>query len=587
MSERRIVVVTPWYPWPEQPFAGVFVHDTVRALGLSGPTPAVVHVNNVAPERVTPPSRTVVDGVEVLRIDVATPAEGISRSQMGVNQREALRRYAMDELSAADTVHAHVGIPAAWAVSGLLGRHQRLVVTEHASYLRRELNHARGRAMYAEVVARADALLTVSEVEAARIRSAFPHSRDKVVAWGNPVREIQLSSPHPVAEHLDNWLFVGRVAVQKGVFELLEAFALWREERPDATLTIVGDGPAFQDVEATVAQLGLETSVRLEGAKPADSIAEYFAAADALVHLSYLETFGLTVLEALLAELPVLVTRCGGPQETTAHAQLAGLVRTVKVQTAPERVVEALIELEGTSIVADRVEVRNNIIDRFGPTSYGARLRAVLEGGPAWEPIADDRPHLFAPTRSARAHKRVLALAPRALQTDIKLTVLTTQRSSLSALDPRVRIIDVSRTVAMHPLHLPERVLLFAIPERLLRGARSLLEMLTRSGGPGRIGHRLEVMITGLERRHARLARAVRHRVLERFVYSYLDPWLFAGAWEKVVLEQVDLTDIDAFVTTDNDARPLLWRLGRRKPEIPMIGVPDEQMLKGLTRRLR
>lgn len=585
MTEARIVVVTPWYPTPDHEFAGIFVKDAVLTLAETGPLPLVVHVNNIAPEMAQPPQRTTVDGIDVLRIDVPTAAT-TSRQEMGRRQREALRAHALDEIHAADTVHAHVGIPAAWAVSGLLRESQRLVVTEHASYLRRELSHDAGRQMYRAVMDRAAAVLAVSDGEAGRIRRAFPEYRHKAVSWGNPVREPERSTPHSVSATLDHWLFVGRLAERKGVLELIEAFAAWHAERPSATLTVVGGGPEADAMRDLAHELEVLDAVRFEGPQPSTRVGSYFAEADVLVHLSHVETFGLTVLEALMAELPVLVTRCGGPQETTATAQVAGLVRTIKVQSPPERVVEAMLELETTSVGADRAAIREEVVERFGTQNFGSRLRRVLNGGPAWDPRPAHRPHLLAVARSSKGHKRLARLSVDVLRTQTGLTVLSPSTGSITGLDPRISIIDVGRTVARHPLHLPERVLVFAVPQRILKGVRGVLGLARRAGAPASLVTRAEALTEGVERKHRRLAHGIRHRVLERFLYSYLDPWLLADRWQEILESQVDFADVDALVVTDNDTRPLLWRLARKYPDIPIIGIPDVRALESMTRRL-
>src|SRR5690606_14694221 len=217
--------------------------------------------------------------------------------------------------------------------------------------------------------------------------------------------------------------------------------------------------------------------------------------------------------------------------------------------------------------------------------SFGTRLRRVLDGGPAWDPLPPDRPRLFAVARSARGHQRLARLSVDALRTQTGLTVLSPSTSTINGLDPRITIIDVGRTVARHPLHLPERVLVFALPQRILRALRALVRLAGRAGAPEGATGRASAFLDRVERKHKKIAHGIRHRVLERFLYSYLDPFLLADRWEQITEANVDLDEIDALVVTDNDTRPLLWRLARRYPDIPIIGIPDIHTLEGMTRR--
>ena len=63
-------------------------------------------------------------------------------------------------------------------------------------------------------------------------------------------------------------LYVGRVVREKGLIDLLNAFALLAPRRPDLSLVFVGDGTARAECEAIAARIGAQ--VRLAGARPLD-----------------------------------------------------------------------------------------------------------------------------------------------------------------------------------------------------------------------------------------------------------------------------------------------------------------------------
>jgi glycosyltransferase involved in cell wall biosynthesis len=109
-------------------------------------------------------------------------------------------------------------------------------------------------------------------------------------------------------------LFVGRLSVEKGAMDLVEAWQ--RANRPDAVLVLVGPdmpghpwdvgGPA----RAWVAIEGLGDRVLFEG--PASDTSRFYRAADLFVQPSHFEAFGSSAVEAMASGLPVVSSGVGG-----------------------------------------------------------------------------------------------------------------------------------------------------------------------------------------------------------------------------------------------------------------------------------
>jgi len=81
------------------------------------------------------------------------------------------------------------------------------------------------------------------------------------------------------------------------------------------TLVMCGDGPERVDAEALAVRLGVAESVKFVGKQPQSQIREYLSVADLLLLPSQSESFGLTALEAMACEVPVIATRVGGIPE--------------------------------------------------------------------------------------------------------------------------------------------------------------------------------------------------------------------------------------------------------------------------------
>ncbi len=120
------------------------------------------------------------------------------------------------------------------------------------------------------------------------------------------------------------WLFVGRVVANKGFHDLLAAFAVFRGlEGDQARLVLVGSGGGGAyggAVRALGDVLGLGGSVVWAGSVPGGVLGGWYRAADVLVCLSDHEGFGVSLVEAMAAGLPVVAFDAGAVGETLGGA---------------------------------------------------------------------------------------------------------------------------------------------------------------------------------------------------------------------------------------------------------------------------
>jgi glycosyltransferase involved in cell wall biosynthesis len=123
-----------------------------------------------------------------------------------------------------------------------------------------------------------------------------------------------------------DWLFVGRLVPSKGQHELVKA--LWAYRRlydPEARLHLVGSAPSkryLAALRAFIADLGLARAVRVAGEVSDASLAAHFQAADVYVSLSVHEGFGVPLLEAMAAGVPVVARAHGAVAGTVGPAGL-------------------------------------------------------------------------------------------------------------------------------------------------------------------------------------------------------------------------------------------------------------------------
>lgn len=116
-------------------------------------------------------------------------------------------------------------------------------------------------------------------------------------------------------------LFMGRLVYEKGVQHLIGAMPKIIEHYHDAKLVIAGKGGMIDELKAEVNALGLGNKVCFAGYLNGKDVGKMYKAADISVFPSTYEPFGIVALEAMLAEVPIVVSDIGGLNEIVDHRE--------------------------------------------------------------------------------------------------------------------------------------------------------------------------------------------------------------------------------------------------------------------------
>lgn len=180
------------------------------------------------------------------------------------------------------------------------------------------------------MVRRADALLANSYFGAARLRAAY--GRDAtVITHGADFAPASMEQARAVRTHyaLDDkfvLLTVNFLHPRKRIDLFLRAFAELRPRMPHAVALVVGAGPENDALQKLARELQLADTVRFTGFVPDDALPAFYAASDVYAHTCKNESFGLSVLEASAAGLPVVAVNEGGPREILCDGETGLLV---------------------------------------------------------------------------------------------------------------------------------------------------------------------------------------------------------------------------------------------------------------------
>ena len=129
-----------------------------------------------------------------------------------------------------------------------------------------------------------------------------------------------------------------RLVEKKGLDVTLRGFAVFREEFPNASLTIAGDGPLRSELQELAVTLKIRDSVRFTGFLGQEALRREYARAHVFVHPSRTGTDGNregvpnTLVEAMASGLSVVATRHGGIPEAVEDGVHGRLVEENDVQ---------------------------------------------------------------------------------------------------------------------------------------------------------------------------------------------------------------------------------------------------------------
>jgi len=139
-------------------------------------------------------------------------------------------------------------------------------------------------------------------------------------------------------------LTVSRLWPTKNLETALKAFHLVLRELPSAYYMIVGDGPSKRDLQQMSKQLGIDSRcIFVDDHAIGDKINLFYAACDVYLFTALGEPWGLTVLEAMQMEKPIVASADGGMVDLIQDHKNGILVNPLASNEIAKRLIEAII----------------------------------------------------------------------------------------------------------------------------------------------------------------------------------------------------------------------------------------------------
>jgi glycosyltransferase involved in cell wall biosynthesis len=223
----------------------------------------------------------------------------------------------------------------------------KLVLTFHGADIG-EIGHSTGlvRRAWQALIRRADGVVACSDALRRDVLRFVPQASVVTIHNGADIGLFN-GVVRPPSTSIRRILHVGKFEHKKSQDVILRSFKRLLETYPDCSLVLIGSsGPLLEQTRALVEDLGLQKQVEMHVNVPHDQLPEFMGRADLFILPSRSEPFGIVLLEAGAAGLPVVATRVGGIPELLEHERTGLLIAPDSVEEL-EGAMRRLIENPG------------------------------------------------------------------------------------------------------------------------------------------------------------------------------------------------------------------------------------------------
>lgn len=327
MPKKKLLVLSSTYPRWDDDWEPAFVHELSKRLTSE------FEVSVLCPREKGSKARETKDQVNVVRYRYAPNALStlVSNGGIAANLKNQPLKWLLVPLfflfqtlaiiiaikrDKPDVIHCHWIIPQGIClyIAKILSRSKiPHLLTSHGG----DLYSFRGKLLSnikKRVINNANSMTVVSQTMKHEVNRIVRRKLDiSVIPMGIDTKKTFYPDPS-IKRSRTEILFVGRLVEKKGVKYLLEAFKLALQSHPDATLTIIGEGPERAALEKLTTMTGIKEKVKFKGSILNKDLPSYYRNAAIFVapfitaQNGDQEGLGLVLAEAISCDCPVIVS---------------------------------------------------------------------------------------------------------------------------------------------------------------------------------------------------------------------------------------------------------------------------------------
>ena len=377
----HVLILPSWYPLNNQDLNGCFFREQAYALSRAG-----IQVGVIAPQ-----FRSLRQGVKAITGSYTTeiwmdnniptyfkhgvfcfPKVPYLDLHRWVKAGLKLFEKYIKEQGKPDVVHVHSLLLAGPLALEIYKKYNiPYCVTEHSSTFARKLISDWQWGYLTQAANSSNFCFAVSQALASLLEKKLLNTEWKILP---NLLDNQFSKSSSLFKKKYQFCAVARLHPNKGFDILLQAFSIVYKEKPEVKLILGGDGPERENLQKLAKILNIEEAVTFAGALPRENVRLLMAESACFVLSSYVETFGVVVIEALSQGTPVVATKCGGPESIIVSGD--GILVEVADVNA---LAQAMKEVVENPELYDSDSIRQRCLERFSEKAFILRVEEIYK----------------------------------------------------------------------------------------------------------------------------------------------------------------------------------------------------------------
>lgn len=320
----HILILPSGYPTKEEPLRSIFFKEQALALKDGGHKVGVIYsetrrITNINyknfKENHFQTTFNDEEGVNTVRLHGWNVL--MMRNFLGVNlwvkQTVSLYEKYVKIYGKPDLIHVHCGLYGGLAAKVIKDKYSiPYVITEHSSTILNNSLNDYNKKVLSIAYNNADKLISVGEKLKTSMKN---YTKNDIVVVPNIVNTDGFKVNKDYKREKFRFVTVAYLKKNKRIDLIIEAFNRLKEKYSNIELYIGGNGPEKSNIKQIINNYNLNSDVHLLGEVLRDDLPEVMGNSDCFVLPSMYETFGVVYIEALACGVPIIATKCGGPED--------------------------------------------------------------------------------------------------------------------------------------------------------------------------------------------------------------------------------------------------------------------------------